>query len=196
MTPSLSLGEPGDLTGFPTVPPPAELVRVCRATNATWWFSSDGAGRFDLVAPHGTCYFATDEYAAIRESSRLGPVSPTWVAGRELRRVDPADRAATLAGTTRKAAGRFGVTAELATVVPYALPRRWAAAFRDHGFHGIRHQLRHDPRARPSGVAWFGPAGASGHADGASTPLTHQGMDAAGVDVIPIPPAAVLTILP
>lgn len=196
MTPSLSLGEPPDLTGFPALGPPSRLVRVCRANQSTWWFSSDGSGRFDLFPPEGTCYLATDNYAAIREATRLGPVSTLWAHARELRVVAPPDPDARLAATTRKAAGRFGVTTELATVVPYDVPRRWAAAFRNHGFDGIRHQLRHDQRARPSGVALFGEPGASALHDGERIPLTTPAIEAAGIAIYPPPPAASVTIVP
>lgn len=196
MTPARTLGEPGDLTGFPAVAPPQQLARVCRSKRATWWFSADGSGRFDLHPPEGTCYLATDAYAAIREATRLGPVSTAWVADRELRRVPPPDPQARLAATTRQAAGRYGVTTELATVIPYDLPRRWATAFRAAGFDGIRHQLRHDQRARPSGVALFGPVGAADLADGARSPLTAAEVEAAGVAVLSPPHSAVLTVVP
>lgn len=195
MSPPVTLGEPGDLRGFPSTPPPAVLVRVCRAASRTWWFSSDGSGRFDLPAPEGTCYLATDAYAAIREATRLGPVSIDWVAARELRRTAPPDPNARLAATTRKAAGPYGITNELVTLVPYDLPRRWAAALRAHGFDGIRHQLRHDHRARPSGVSIFGPAGAAALDDGTRTPLTVSAVEAAGVHVHPPPTTAELTIV-
>jgi len=131
---------------------------VCRRGRGTWWFSSDGSGRFDLNPPQGTCYLAGDRIGAVREATRGGPVSTTWVADREFRTVGPPDPEGRLAATTRQAAARFGLTTELVTVVPYALARRWAQAFHQAGFAGIRH----DPRARPSGVSLFGPAGASG----------------------------------
>lgn len=57
---------PRSLAGFPTSFSPRSLVRVGRRTNHTWWFSSDGSGRFDLDSPEGTCYFATDGFAALR----------------------------------------------------------------------------------------------------------------------------------
>ena len=196
MTPTLTLGEPGDLTGFPTVSPPKRLIRVCRASQGTWWFSADGSGRFDLAAPEGTCYLTTDAYAAIREATRLGPVSSLWVHARELREMAPPDPTLRLAATTRQAAGRYGVTTELATVVPYDLPRRWATAFHTHGFDGIRHQLRHDQRARPSGVALFGPAGAGSHDDGQQTTLTVADVEATGVEVLPPPRSTALTVVP
>lgn len=193
MTPTRTLGEPGDLTGFPAGPLPKRLVRVCRSGRATWWFSADGSGRFDLDPPEGTCYLATDAYAAIREATRLGPVSTAWVEARDLRRVSAPDAAARLAATTRQAAGRYGVTTELATVIPYDLPRRWAAAFRAAQFDGIRHRLRHDQRARPSGVALFGPA--ADLDDGTRTPLSTADVEAAGVAVLPPPHSAVLTVV-
>lgn len=195
MSPAVSLGEPGDLTGFPSGVPPAVLVRVCRADRGTWWYSTDGSGRFDLFPPAGTCYLATDAYAAIREATRLGPVSTDWVLARESRTVPPPNPTARLAATTRKAAGRFGVTTELATVVPYERSRRWAAAFRDHGFDGIRHELRHDQRVRPSGIALFGPAGEAAHGEGAREALTVSTVEAAGVEVWPRPGSTSLTIL-
>lgn len=195
MNPSVTLGEPGDLRGLPSTRPPSELVRVCRTTSGTWWFSSDGSGRFDLPAPEGTCYLATDAYAAIREATRLGPVSSDWVADRELRQTEPPDPDVRLAAVTRKAAGTYGITTELVALVPYDLPRRWAAAFRAHGYDGIRHQLRHDHRARPSGVSLFGTAGASSLDDGARTPLTTSAVEAAGVPVHPPPTTAALTIV-
>lgn len=195
MTAALSLGEPGDLTGFPAVTPPTRLVRVCRAGRSTWRFSADGSGRFDLDPPKGTCYLATDAYAAIREATRLGPVSTVWVQDRELREVAPPDADARLAAATRKAAGRYGVTTELATVVPYDLPRRWAAAFHANGFDGIRHQLRHDQRARPSGVALFATAGAGDGDDGHWTALTARTLEVAGVRVLPPPDSAALTVV-
>lgn len=195
MTESLTLGEPSDLSGFPAVGPPSVMVRVCRASRSTWWFSSDGSGRFDLTSPEGTCYFATDAYAALREASRLGPVTPAWASSRELRTVRPPDPSARLAATTRRGAGRFGVTSELVTVVPYGRSRRWATALREQGFDGLRHELSHDQRARPSGISWFGTTGSSHHPDGAPTPITVDGLATAGVTVLPPPRSAAITII-
>jgi hypothetical protein len=160
-----TLPAPGDLAGFPAARFPPRLHRVCRSGNGTWWFSSDGSGRFDLEPPEGTCYFATDLYAAIREASRLGPVTPRWVADREVRVAAPSERNPRLAATTRQEAGRFGMTTELVTLVPYDLPRSWAAAFRAHGFDGIRR------------------------------PLEVGDLTAAGVRVVEPPHSAVLTIV-
>jgi hypothetical protein len=196
MTPRVTLGEPGDLTGFPMVAPPKHMVRVCQAEQDTWWFSADGSGRFDLAPPQGTCYLATDAYAAIREATRLGPVSSLWVQARELREVAPPGPNARLAATTRQAAGGYGVTTELATVVPYDLPRRWAAAFYEHGFEGIRHQLRHDQRVRPSGIALFGSTAPGNHDNGQRTTLSVAAVEAAEVRVLPPPHSMALTVMP
>jgi hypothetical protein len=186
---------PPTLRGFPSSAPPRRLVRVCRRGRGTWWFSSDGSGRFDLNPPYGTCYLATDPIGAIREATRGGPVSTTWLADRELRTVGPPDPAGRLAATTHQAAARFGLTTELVTVVPYDLPRRWAQAFHHAGFAGIRHELRHDPRARPTGISLFGPAGPTPHPDGHTDRLTTHALTRAGIQVLNVPPAAHLTIL-
>ena len=196
MTTSPSLAEPpASLTGFPAVRPPARLVRACRRANTTWWFSSDGSGRFDLEPPEGTCYFATDAFAALREASRGGPVTPEWARHRELRTVAPPDPEARLAATTRARAAGFGVTTELVTIIPYGLPRRWATAFRRSGFDGIRHQTRHDPRARPSGVSLFGAAGDPGWPSGARQEVTRKALRLAGVAVLDIPASTSVTVV-
>ncbi len=81
-------------------------------------------------------------------------------------------------------------------MVPYDLPRRWAAAFRSHGFDGIRHQLRHDPRSRPAGVSLFGPAGEGGTPNGTRAPLDAADVRSADVPVIEPPDSRVLTVVP
>jgi hypothetical protein len=192
----VSLRSPAILTGFPCTTPPRRLVRVCRRVNGTWWFSSDGSGRFDLKAPEGTCYFAIDEYAAIREASRLGPVTPAWIADREVRHVAPPNPRARLAATTRKAAGAYGLTNELITMLPHDLPRKWAAAFRAHGFDGIRHVLRHDPRARPGGVSWFGRRGDDPGGERTRHVLNAAAVESAGVRVVDVPHSSVLRVVP
>lgn len=58
-----------------------------------------------------------------------------------------------------------------------------------------RHQLRHDQRARPSGVALFGPAGARNLDNGNERALTIDAVVAAGVEVLPPPSSATLTIV-
>lgn len=51
-----------------------------------------------------------------------------------------------------------GVTQELAASEPYDLPQRWAAAFDDADFDGIRYQPRFTTE-RAEAVACFGPSG-------------------------------------
>ncbi|HVA43299.1 MAG TPA: RES domain-containing protein [Acidimicrobiales bacterium] len=170
------------------------LVRVCRRGMLPWWFSSDGSGRFDLEAPNGTCYLATDAFGAVREASRAGPVTPAWVAQRDIHSLAPPDLQARLAAATRAGAGAYGLTKELVTILPYDQSRRWAAAFHRQGFAGIRHELRHDPRARPSGVALFGPAGGASW-PGNARALTEGDVVSAGVPVLPVPPSAAVTII-
>jgi hypothetical protein len=118
-------------------------------------------GRFDLPAPEGTCYLATDELAALLETlgadHMAGAVSAAFLAERRLRRLTLplSTEAADL--TSRKAAG-FGITAEIDTLVPYELPQTWAARLRAAGNGGLLYWLRHDP-SRSLGLALFGPHG-------------------------------------
>jgi hypothetical protein len=123
-----------------------------------WWFSSDGAGRFDLAPPRGTCYLADDEMGALLEV--LGPVavvSADWAKRFSVWQLGLPDQCSA-ADTTVRAARGFGVTAELATVTPYDLPQRWAAAFAAAGYQGVRYRVRHDPGGSRA-LALFGAAG-------------------------------------
>ncbi|MGH9113484.1 MAG: RES family NAD+ phosphorylase, partial [Acidimicrobiales bacterium] len=121
------------------------LYRVTTSGFGPWWFSSDGAGRFDLVPPRGTCYLADDDLGALLEV--LGPVrmvSATWAKRFSVWQLALPDQCRAADSTVRAARG-FGVTAELATVTPYELPQRWAAAFSAAGYQGVRYRVRHDP---------------------------------------------------
>lgn len=160
-------GPPADLAGFPVSRATAQtrLHRAHDRDRGPWWFSSDGAGRFDLPAPRGSCYLASTALAAVRE--RLGPV----LAARAtlpasalehvvVSRLRPATdgRPLRLANLRVSAAGSYGVTRELESMTPYALPRRWAVALADHGLDGVRYGPRFTPGSA-SAVALFGPAG-------------------------------------
>jgi RES domain-containing protein len=141
----------------------APVYRIFRARRSPWWFSSDGAGRFDLPVPRGTCYLADDPLAALLEVTRgLTLLSESFLSGRRLLTGWPA-RSLRLADLTAAAAYRYGVTAELSAGADYTGPRAWAAALADTGFDGLRYRIRHDPRAELSGVAWFGRAGRPDH---------------------------------
>jgi hypothetical protein len=134
------------------------LYRVTATGFGPWWFSSDGAGRFDLAPPRGTCYLADDELGALLEV--LGPVrvvSAPWAKRFSLWHLELPEQASVADATVRTARG-FGVTAELATVTPYGLPQRWAAAFAAAGYDGVRYRVRHDPGGSRA-LALFGTAG-------------------------------------
>lgn len=143
------------------------MHRAHLAARGPWWFAS-GGGRFDLPTPRGTCYLATSALTAVRE--RLGPVLAA-------RRAVPAaalddvvvSRLALgpptsgtplrLANLRATGAADFGVTRELESMTPYAVPCSWAAAFDVAGFDGLWYGPRFSP-GRASAVALFGAAGA------------------------------------
>jgi RES domain len=149
-----------ELAGFPVWHVHAGTV-LCRVTTSglgPWWFSSDAHGRFDLPKPRGTCYLADDEMGALLEV--LGPVavvSAAWAKRFSIWQLGLPDECSA-ADTTVRAARGFGVTAELATMTPYDLPQRWAAAFAAAGYQGVRYRVRHDPGGSRA-LALFGAAG-------------------------------------
>jgi hypothetical protein len=135
------------------------VFRIHRYRRSPWWFASDGAGRFDLPVPRGTCYLAEDPLAALLEVTRgLTILSEDFLAGRRLVSAPlPCD--VRLADLTARGAYAFGVTGELSATADYTVPHAWAAALHAAGFDGIRYHVRHDPRGALTGVAWFGRAG-------------------------------------
>lgn len=139
------------------------LFRVYRASRSPWWFSSDGAGRFDLPVPEGTCYLAEQPLAALLEVTRgLTLLSEAFIDGRRLLTAQ-VPRNLSVADLTAAGAYRYGVTTEVAATSDYDIPHAWAAALRDAGFAGVRYHVRHDPGADLVGVAWFGRAGRLRH---------------------------------
>jgi hypothetical protein len=119
------------------------------------------AGRFDLPAPRGTCYLASDPLAAVLEvvgADRMGGlISHDFIRERGLREL-PVPRELVIGDlTSRKAAG-YGLTAEIGTIVPYDLPQAWAEKLRESRCDGLVYWLRHDP-SRAEGWALFGPQG-------------------------------------
>ena len=137
------------------------LYRVHRRALGPWFFGSSGDGRFDLDAPSGTCYLATDETTAVLEvigvefAGRVVPEST--FAGRVLRRLQVPNRAY-LADLCVSLAASFGVTNELTQMVPYDIPQEWAALLDSWRFGGIRYRSRFDPGAGLS-IALFGRRG-------------------------------------
>lgn len=152
------------LAGFPSceLATGEPLTRGHRAENGPWWFASSGGGRFDLTPPHGTCYLALDEHTAIRETVgaalvTAGVISEDFASTRCLSTLTvPHDHR--LADTCDAAAADFGLTRELTTVTPYAVPQEWAAAF-SAAFAGLRYQTRFTTGPTPNAVGLFGEAG-------------------------------------
>jgi hypothetical protein len=95
--------------------------------------------------------------------------------------------------TTVRAARGFGVTGELASMVPYDLPQRWAAAFAAAGYQGVRYRIRHDPGGSRA-LALFGAAGErrwpQGRSQQVAGSLLARLASEAGVRVAPIPAAS------
>jgi RES domain len=159
-------GPPGaPLEGFPTrvLDEGSTLHRAHLVSRGPWWFGHDGAGRFDVPAPRGTCYLATDPVTALRE--RIGPVLGAAPAVPETLVADvvvsalPSPRAWRVADLQVAAAGSYGVTRELGTMVPYAVPQAWARAFDAVGHDGVAYGPRFTP-GDSSAVAVFDEAGA------------------------------------
>lgn len=207
---SLSLSPPPPdpavtLFDYPTKDwlPSFRLFRVGRRNKGTWWFSGDGSGRFDLdfaSTGRGTCYFGTDNIAAISEVFRAQPVLEDDISSRTIRTIGSVPKRP-LADTTVVACRPYGLTREIADVTPYDLPQAWAAAWHEANFDGIFHYLRHDVRPRVTGVSFFGD-----HVEGPLTkvapfPCSHEERDmtsvevaSAGVQVLPRPPMAGLVV--
>lgn len=154
----------GDLSRFPKrmLKDGVAWFRQHAAAAGPWWFSSNGAGRFDLPAPRGTCYLASSAHAAVQE--RVGPdlaahglVPSSLLEGRVVSRLR-LPRPVVAANIDAADAIRHGVTRELAVMVPYEIPQKWAAALATAGFDGIIAGLRFTP-GRPVGLSIFGKAG-------------------------------------
>jgi hypothetical protein len=146
-----------------------DMYRAQWDHHGPWWFSTRtenrNAGRFDLTAPDGTCYFADDPLAAIIEKLADPQQDQPMVPVEELERLrvwsgrlpSPWD---SIADATDRAAR---IPKELGTVVPYDLPWEWADALHDAGRCGLRYWLRLDP-GPGRGVAVFSDEGAPGEA--------------------------------
>ncbi|MDP3711600.1 MAG: RES domain-containing protein [Mycobacteriales bacterium] len=163
---------PSDLTRFPRLRPADQrraLYRIFHARHhrtgrpdPAWHYSSavaPGEGnRFDLRAPHGTCYWSDRKYGAWVEVFRGALlVDAEDARARRLHVAIPPDlRAADL---TAPRAYSFGVTAEISTTGDYTLPQAWAGALHAAGFDALRGTCRHDPSSRAHDVAVFGRSG-------------------------------------
>lgn len=159
-------------------------------------------GRFDLPEPEGTCYLATDEISALLEvlgpDLERGAVSSGFLKSRRLREVRLA-REHTLSDLTAREAVRFGITAEIGTIVPYACPQAWAARLRATGSPGLVSWARHDP-ARRETMALFGPHGErkswrKGREQTISLRLIERLHRECGIEVIDVPTSTELSII-
>ena len=156
--------QPDALPLFPTVrhSPAAVWWRAHRRANGPWWFSSEG-GRFDLSAPRGTCYLATDSETAIREVSghaliALGVIMEDFARARVLSQLAIADPEP-VADTVSPLAASCGFIREVCTMTPYDVPQRWATAFDGLGLGGISYQSRFTTGTEANATALFGEAG-------------------------------------
>lgn len=163
-----------DLAEFPTetLPSGTVLWRVVTRQHVgePVWFGGHGDGRFDLHPQDasGVCYAAGDAAAAILEAGfrdadleagRL-VLTPAMLAHRRLRAVTvPGEILVADVGAADAVA--FGVTGELASLVPYVLPQWWAQALQARGPTGLGGVL-FAPRHAPGrwAVTLFGQRGA------------------------------------
>ncbi len=174
-----SLRPPADdlsAVGFPVyrLGPARRMWRLVRDGYGPWWFGSSLEGRFDLPAPKGTCYLASDDLGAILEC--LGPgllpggfAPASLLAHRHLRELSPPEPRRIANSLAGKAAG--WVTAELSTITPYAVTQSWARWFHTNAFDGIRYAARHTTSRRAFAVALFGRAGERRWKKGRRVPL-------------------------
>lgn len=190
-----------DLSAFPVDPLPSStpLYRAHTAGNAPWYFGNSMKGRFDLVAPRGTCYAAESIGAAMRE--RLGEkfagggqVSAELADSAVITEImpTPGRGANPEAGTDN-----FPLTSELTSMPDYSIPQAWAAVFDDAGFDAIHYRGRLSSSSLAS-WALFDDEGE--HADYV-TGATVSGREAcksAGIRVLPPPPSAasLLRVIP
>lgn len=181
---------PSDLTDFPTACCSGIWFRARSTGLGSWWYAHDGKGRFDLTPPNGTCYLGSRVEVAVRE--RLGEtlVAAGFISAVEADRMVVAQlRLETVAAdTTDQTATHYGITRELGTMTPYALPQQWAAALHAAGHPGLRYWLRFSVGGDLYAVGLFGPAGADTQAPDDPEPINGlTACDDAGIDVVGIP---------
>jgi hypothetical protein len=178
---------PGDARAVPTTGRRRPLWRACdRRRDQPWWYSTrtdnPDPGRFDLALPRGTCYWALSPATALVEKiadpdQEEAPVASVTALARLMvwRAENVAPARSKLANTT--VASVPTLTAELATIVPYALPWQWADAFDAAGRHGILYRARF---ALDESIALFGRNGAAEH-----TPEAHPTAALEHYDALP-----------
>jgi hypothetical protein len=192
VSPLVAPPDPAALRSFPAraLGLAQPLYRIHRRVHGPSYYSSDGSGRFDLAAPRGTCYLATEPIGAFIEVFRnTALVAQADVTKRRLATLYVA-REVILADCTVRPARAFGVTAAIHSTENYSLTQSWAAAFAQAGFGGVCYRLSHDPAQRCLGVALYGPSGASDWPVALDEPIGPELIDAArefGILVLPTP---------
>ncbi len=132
------------------------MFRMHRRERGPWWFSTDGKGRFDLRGPRGTCYLAREPTGALLETHEgLTVVTDEALDARLLFEVQ-IGRRLRLANCCAPGAREFGVNAEIHDTSDYAKTQRWASAFENARFDGVRYFVRGDPSRTLVGYAVFG----------------------------------------
>jgi hypothetical protein len=138
-----------------------------RIRDAPWWFASvpddpaDG-GRYDLPAPMGACYTATQPVGAVLESLQalLTNLPAAELRVRRLAVIDaPPDAPAAAKLTAQVVAGGYGITAALWAGADRPKTQAWAAAFRRDGWWALYGGVQHDPSGRLRGHTLFDRAG-------------------------------------
>jgi RES domain-containing protein len=152
------------LEGFPRKTLRADRVvyRIHRAARDAWWFSSEGASRFDPVGVEGVgaCYLAEQPLGAWVEVFRKTMLIAETDIGCRTLLATTLGRSLRLADLTSRRALSFGVTASLGADEHYERSQAFAVEAVGAGFDGIRYLVRHDPSQRLYGIALFGPDGA------------------------------------
>jgi RES domain-containing protein len=185
------------LAGFPrrTLRGDVALYRIHHRERGPWWFSSDGAGRFDPIGTGlGACYLAAEPLGAWVEVFRQQmQLSERAVSDRAFLTVTLGTNVR-LADLTSRRALQFGVTASLGADEDYTGSHQFATRAVEAGFAGVRYFLRHDPAQKLYGIALFGdPAGTAGPAEatGADAPIPQTLVDEAqarfGYRIVPTP---------
>jgi hypothetical protein len=127
-----------------------------------------------------------------------GAISSEFLKLRSIRELR-VPRSFILADLTARRASGFGITVEIGTITPYALPQLWAARLHQAGSNGLVYWLRHDP-ARTEGFALFERHGErdgweSGTDRSISGELIERLAEECGIEVLDIPRASELKII-
>ena len=147
-------GVAGRLPGIPASTPTPTCSAPTARELGPWWFGNDGGGPV-RPAPRRAA-------PATSPSTRSAPCASGWARCWAPRRRCPracwrrpwcrgcgCPRPREVADVQDGGAAAFGVTRELESMVPYAVPQAWARAFDEAGCGGVRY----GPRFTPGDVA-------------------------------------------